>query len=299
MNKFTLLFALALLSALPLTALASHKGSITFTDEERIRHELGQDQILNTAAECLQSEIDHHHSFYRRHGISPFYGDRSAFGKLDHSDKQRYLRRRLGKDSSLLRQMRPTSCVGLMLKCLGKGFVQAGQEDLWKRLRDFTMLNDVDGTAMQAGLQQLGWKILYWNPDTRRNDDWDYNEERKNYRNSDRFWGYHAYNWSLASRHGKYLYNKVDNARLLVNFGKQTPALLKNIPFWVGTAHGGYHVFPGMGGRVVEAHSTRPLTDIKTLESAPFNPLAGLAPTEGMYKSGLIVVPAKYLEPLK
>lgn len=295
LNKTSLsfAFALALLFTLPIASFAGHKGSISFTEEERVRHEAGQDQILSAAAACLQNEISHHLAFYKRFGVSPFYGDRSTFGKLSYSDKQRYLRRQ-GKSPSLLSQMQPTSCVGLTLKCLGKGFASANQADLWKRIRDFTLLNEADGTAMQAGLQKLGWKILYWNPDVRRNSDWDRREQRRNPRNSDRFWGYHENNWALA-RQGRYLYNKVDDARLLVNFGSQVPSAIKAVPFWVGTAHGGYHVFPGTRGHIVEAHSMRRITDVKTLQADPFNPLAGEAPTDGMYFSGLIAVPAKYV----
>lgn len=295
MNKLSLPLALALFLCLPQAIQAAgHKGSISFTDEERATHEAGQDLILSTAADCLKADINHHLSFYRTHGISPYYGDRSAFGKLSYAGKRNFLRR-MGKNPSLLNRMAPTSCVGLTLKCLGKGFAAANQADLWKRIREFTMRNEVDGTAMQAGLQQLGWKILYWNPDVRQNRSWDRRERNKNPRNTDRFWGYHEYNWMLASKHRKYLYNKVDDSRLLVNFGEEVPAAIKEVPFWVGTAHGGYHVFPGFNGRIVEAHSTRRLTDIKTLQADPFNPLNGEAPTDGMYLSGLIAVPAKFV----
>ena len=190
--------------------------------------------------------------------------------------------------------MEATSCVGLVLKCLGQGFKTAGQGDLWERIRQFTRLNGVDGTAMQQGLRELGWKVLYWNPDVRMNREWDMAERRKDPTNKDRFWGYHENNWQGASKRGRYLYNDVDDARLLVSFGERVPELLKAIPFFVGTAHGGYHVFPGTFGRVIESHSTRLITDEKSLESDEFNPLAGRAPTGGMYKSGMIAIPAKY-----
>jgi hypothetical protein len=79
-----------------------------------------------------------------------------------------------------------------------------------------------------------------------------------------------------------------------VNFGASTPAILRSTPFFVGTAHGGYHVFPGTAGQVIESHSTRRINDSHTMESAAFNPLAGLAPTNGSYKSGLIAIPGRY-----
>jgi hypothetical protein len=167
MNKFSLAFAFAAI-AFSLPAHAGHKGSISFSAAERAQHEAGQDTVLRAAASCLNNEIATHQAFFRQYGISPFYGDRSAFGKLSYAAKQNYLRS-IGKNPALLRQMQPTSCVGITLKCLGQGFQAAGQGNLWARIRAYTMLNGVDGTAMQAGLQQLGWKLYYWNPDTRMN----------------------------------------------------------------------------------------------------------------------------------
>ncbi|MGZ3703256.1 MAG: hypothetical protein ACXWSD_15840, partial [Bdellovibrionota bacterium] len=156
--------------------------------------------------------------------------------------------------------------------------------------------NGVDGMATQYGLQQLGWKVLYWNPDVRYNRQWDQQERQHNPTNSDRFWGDHEEYWQSVQHQGRYLYNHVDDIRLLVNFGTTSPSFLRSVPFWVAIAHGGYHVFPGTFGQVVEAHSTRQITDPKSLQSAPFNPLAGLAPTDGMYHSGIIAVPGKYLK---
>jgi len=292
MRPHLLLFIL--LSLVPTSVFAGFKGSISFTTEERLEHLRGQDRILSEAASCIEADIVQHQKFFRKHGFSRFYGDRSAFGKLSVEEKRSFLARS-GFHPDLVRRMESTSCVGLLLKCLGKGFAVAGQNHLWQRIRKYTVLNGVGGTAMQAGLRELGWVVLYWNADTRMNGDWDRAEVESDPANKDRFWGYHHYNWLNASKKSKYLYNVVDDSRLLVNFGSQTPSMLKKIPFFVGTAHGGYHVFPGTFGRVIESHSTRDITDPKTLESDAFNPLAGQAPTGGKYKSGLIAVPAKYV----
>ncbi len=286
--------ALALGLALPLTGFAGHRGDISFTPAERADHELGQDAILSTAAACLRGDLEHHRAFFKRYGISPYYGDRSKFGKLSYAEKKNYLRA-MGIDVKLLPQLEPTSCVGITMSCLGAGFKAAGQNAYWQRIRAFVLLNGVDGTALQAGLQQLGWKILYWNPDVRMNREWDRTERAKNPSNSDRLWGYHEENWKNVRNHNRYLFNSIDDSRLLVNFGAQTPNVLRDIPFFVGTAHMGYHVFPGTFGEVVEAHSTRAINDFKTMQSAEFNPLAGKAPTDGMYHSGLIAVPAKFV----
>jgi hypothetical protein len=287
------LFSLFILSLASRPVSAGFEGSISFSEEERSLHLQKQDQVLSVAASCLEADMNRHQEFFRRHGFSPFYGDRSSFGKLSYGEKRNYLSR-MGKNSMLLKEMEATSCVGLVLKCLGKGFRAAGQGHLWERIRKFTQINGVDGTAMQEGLRQLGWKLLYWNPDMRMNREWDRAEREKDPTNKDRFWGYHENNWQGASKRSRYLYNHLDDARLLVNFGNEVPRFLKEIPFFVGTGHGGYHVFPGTYGRVIESHSTRLITDRKSLESDDFNPLAGRAPTGGMYRSGMIAIPAKY-----
>ncbi len=286
----SLIVAAVILFSLPASA---HNGSINFTDEERAIHEAAVETILQTAADCLEHDIQHHWSFFKKHGISPYYGDRSKFGKLSWADKKKFLAD-MGKNPALLNQMAPTSCVGLTLKCLSAGFKAVGQEPYSQRIRAYVNLNGVDGTALQAALQKLNWKILYWNPDSRLNTAWDKAEQAKDPENKDRFWGFHEYNYKNATRRGRYLYNTVDDARLLVNFGTRTPSTLEQVPFFVGTAHQGYHVFPGTYGKVVEAHSTRAIDDFKTLETDDFNPLAGAAPTGGTYKTGLIAVPARY-----
>ena len=70
------------------------------------------------------------------------------------------------------------------------------------------------------------------------------------------------------------------------------------MPFFVGIAHAGYHVFPGRRGDVVEAHSMREMIAKDNIEVAPFNPLAqGGAPRwtrSEKYRSGLIAVPADF-----
>jgi hypothetical protein len=275
-------------------AVAGYQGSIAFTPGEIARHDQDVDQITNTAAACLQRDYQHFQDFFRRYGVSPYYGDRGSFGKLSYAGKKEYLRQ-IGKNPNLVAQMEPLSCVELMLNCLGEGFKKAGEADLWQRIRSFTILNGVDGMATQYALEKLGWKTLYWNPDVRRNRQWDAAERAHNPQNTDRFWGYHEENWVSVQRSSRYFWNQVDDSRELVNFGARTPSFLRNVPFFVGIAHMGYHVFPGTFGHVVEAHSTKQITDPTNMESAPFNPLGGQAPTGGMYHTGLITVPAKFL----
>jgi len=296
MNRLRLVPVLAALALAPFTtASAGFQGSISFSDAEIAQHQQDVDKIEQASAACLQRDYQHFQDFFRRYGVSPYYGDRGSFGKLSYSGKKQYLRE-LGFDPNLVSKMEPLSCVELAMNCLGEGFKTAGEGEVWKRIRSYMILNGVDGMSLQNALQKLGWKIMYWNPDVRYNRQWDNAERDHNPSNSDRFWGYHEEYWVSVQRQSRYLYNHVDDGRTLVNFGTSTPSFLKQIPFFVGIAHGGYHVFPGTFGRVVEAHSTKKITDPSNLESAPFNPLGGQGPTSGMYHSGLIAVPGKYLQ---
>jgi len=83
----------------------------------------------------------------------------------------------------------------------------------------------------------------------------------------------------------------------VVGFDDRVPREFLDVPFFVGVAHTGYHVFPGYKGDVIEAHSTRRLDSVDNLEKSPFNPLAtGGGPrwtaTE-WYRSGLVGLPPK------
>ncbi len=269
------------------------EGEITFTSSEVAKHQSSIQELTDVAANCLKSDLKRHRDFYAKYGISAFYGDRSQFAKMSRDQKQSALKR-LGLSPKLLDQMAPTSCVGLTLKCLEQGFKATNQSSTWEKLKTYTKKNAQDGTALQNGLQKLGWTLLYWNPAPEHNERWDEIEKRDDRDNSSRFWGYHSYRYLTVSREMRYYFNKVDDAKWLVGFQTSVPAQFSDIPFFVGTAHTGYHVFPGMYGRVIEGHSTRSITDAQTLESSPFNPLQNGGGPRGAYRSGLMLVPPGY-----
>lgn len=247
-------------------------------------------QFLKAGADCLHSTLKRHREFHITYGISAFYGDQSDFAKLPYADKREYLRD-LGIDPTILEQLKPISCVGLALRCLGEAFTATGQVAPWNRLSRFTRANAQDGTALQFGLQKLGWKIFYWNPDVRYNQYWDQIEQQNDPDNRLRSWGYHEYRWIMLQRTGKYYMNPVDDAHALVNFGSYPPRSLREIPFFIGTAHTGYHVFPGAAGQVIEGHSVRDITAHDMIESAPFNPMQPGSGPNGTFRSGLLALP--------
>jgi hypothetical protein len=182
---------------------------------------------------------------------------------------------------------------------LGRGFEQTGQGEVWRRLLLEVKANGMDGVILQKNLRKLGWKIIYWNPDPSNNKKWDAEDIALNPLQEGRVWmpvwGGHAIRYSEVIKRKTYYKVPVDDVTLLVDFKNQQPRAFKEIDFFVGTAHSGYHVFPGMYGDVIEGHSMRAINSISNLETSVFNPLA---PRGGprwtsteKYRSGLIAVP--------
>ena len=273
-------------------ASAGFKGSIAFTPEEKIQHEADIERIAASTAQCLKENLDQQNSFYAQYGISKYYGDNSSFSRLSYAGKKAYLKR-LGKSPTLVDQMLPTSCVGMVLKCLGGGFKAVGQDEIWEKIRGYTIANGVSGDALIVALRTLGWKTLYWNPDTRQNAAWDAAELLIDPENKKFFNGAHAVRYSQVLKRKKYLWTPVDDATTLVDFKTAPPESFKNVPLFVGIAHMGYHVFPGFFGEIIEAHSTRAIRDSKTVETSFFNPLANGGGPRGKYWSGVIAVPPR------
>jgi hypothetical protein len=293
------------------SALSAYKGSISFSNSEISNHRRSAWTLSNVAANCLARYKTEHEQFYKQNCwrtqngekkcLSKFYGDRRYSmrrGSLRSDGKPlEYLPdalRKSGIPARLAGQMKQISCVGLALQCLKEGFNATNQQAQWRRIRSFVSSNGVGGTSLQYALGKIGWKTYYWNPapywsieeDMRR---WD--REEKNWKSK----GWHFYRYNRVMNRGTYWFNNVDDANELVGFQDKAPRILKKFPFWVGTAHTGYHVFPGTEEKVVEAHSTRHFTSFKNLEFSDFNPLkTGGGPrwtkTE-KYRSGLIALP--------
>lgn len=266
------------------------KSSIEFTAEENAAHKRNIDHITKTARRYLQEIWDEHQSFYRRHRVSKFYGDRNV--TLDTRNERVAALVKAGAPPALVNELQPTSCVGLTLSSLGSGFKTANDpilENTWNKIYSYTRANNFDGSALISALQKLGWRVYYWNPSPDYNEQWD--KEEDNWRSK----GWHAYRYGTVMKKGTYYFNKVDDRNQLVGFGTEVPSQFRTVPFFVGVAHTGYHVFPGFQGQVIEAHSMRRLDSVDNLERNPFNPLGNhgaprWTPYE-KYRSGILAVP--------
>ena len=304
---------------------------IEFTVEELAASHQNAKLISETAAACLQKTWETHNKFYQQRQYSKYYGNRKPEHKTAQGRKEVLLRllpelnarvargdrNALAELTKREQELEATSCIGLTLKCLGDGFKTAGMDDTWQKIWDWLARKGDDGaplfygTDLQKALVDLGWKSMYWNPDLSMNEEWDRLEAEMNPVKEGKkwnpIWGGHAYRWSLVKRKQDYYGIPVQDIQTLVNFGGKTPEEFKKVPFFVGTAHAGYHVFPGYKGQVIEAHSMRELKSHHNLEVGAFNPLVqevnGVPNGNGApkwtriehYRSGMILVPPGYI----
>lgn len=286
-------------SALVKTAVSSlnimpFKTSVAFTAEEIAAHNKHLPLILSTARNYLQNTWSDHVEFHKTHGVSRYYGDRNS--TLNEPKERIAALKAAGASAKLVHDLKPISCVGLARDALRAGFLAANDpvlEQAILKIEAYAKANHLDGSAIIDALQRLGWKVLYWNPDPSKNEAWDEEDGLRTSR------GWHAERYRTVRSSKTYYFNRVDDSELLVGFGTNVPDAFTQVPFFVGVAHTGYHVFPGFLGRVIEAHSMRALQSKDNIENSPFNPLAkGGAPrwtNSEKYRSGLICVPPGFL----
>jgi hypothetical protein len=284
-----------------MTILPQKIPSQMFSAEEVQRHAANLPLITATAAKYLDDIYADHVAFYKKWGISKYFGNR----RKDYATKAGRVQalKNYGKSANLADQQEPTACILLAMQAVKRGLAAAGMESTWTKINDILKIdNSFYGTELQIMLRQLGWKIYYWNPRPSKNADWD-EEDRAlspppQGKTWNPVWGGHAAHYNTATKRGDYMKIPVDDAKSLVDFGTNPPSAFRKVPFFIGTAHAGYHVFPGRNGEVIEAHSMRDLNDFQNLEISPFNPLApGGGPRwsgNQKYRSGLIAVPAGF-----
>jgi hypothetical protein len=272
--------------------------SSLFTTDEKEIYQRNKQVLAEAAADCLDATYAEHEKFFNEHKISKFYGIR----RKDYATRQGRIEalRRYGAPISLVDQLEPMSCIGLSLRCLEKGFKSIGLDAAWTKIHAKLAINNKFlGTDLISYLSELGWTTIYWNPDPTQNADWDEEDKKlnpaKDGKNWNPVWGGHQYHYNMVKKKGTYYGIQVNDRTSLVGFRTSPPPFFERVPFFIGIAHAGYHVFPGRLGDVVEAHSMRDLNSKANLEFSFFNPLApngGPRWTQNEhYRSGLIVIP--------
>ena len=291
------IYGLVPLSFFPLLALGQNLP--TFTDVERLQQKQNVLQISATASACLENTYQEHLDFYKKWHVSKFYGNRKP--DLKTKELRRAALHKYGAPEELVDQLEAMSCIGLTLRCLGAGFQAAHLEPTWKKIFDYLSIdNKFLGTDLQKMLHELGWQSIYWNPDPSQNEVWDLEDRKLNPLKPGKtwmaVWGGHAARYATVINKHNYFNIPIDDLTMLTGFKKNPPMIFRQEPFFVGTAHAGYHVFPGFHGRVIEAHSSRPLNSVDNLQVSEFNPLEQRlgGPKWSLsehYRSGVIVVP--------
>lgn len=295
-----------------LGAWAQTPASLTVSAAEKSEYLRNSRLISETATRCLNNTWNTHQEFFNRYKISKYYGDRNP--NLNTREKRLAVIRRVGAPESIIDQLEPTSCIGLTRKCLKQGFDATNSpamQSLWSRIDRNLVANGSSGMVLIQHLQKLGWKVLYWNPAPQNNARWDAEDPtlttgkpvtwNSGVRNAagqfiyHSAWGMHAARYNTVMNRNIYYDIRVDDKQTLVGHGSVLPDSFRAHDFFVGTAHAGYHVFPGFNGQVIEAHSMRRLDAFDNLEVGEFNPLApGGAPrwtAIEKYRSGIVAVP--------
>jgi hypothetical protein len=281
--------------------MATSVPSNMFTSTEKSQHRNSLGIFTDAASDFLDWIYADHIAFFKKWGISKYYGNL----KPEHQTKALRIAQleKYGKPAFLADLQVATACVTLAMQAMERGFNATGMPNTWRKIHDQMKIGQkFHGTDLQIMLQQLGWKIYYWNPDPSKNAAWDAEDKKLNPPSDDGEWepewGGHALRYASVINKGTYYHSKVDNATKLVGFKKSPAPSFKTVPIFVGTAHAGFHVFPGRRGDVIEAHSMRTMDSIDNIEFSKFNPMAsGGGPrwtATLKYRSGLICVPADF-----
>jgi hypothetical protein len=281
--------------------MTSSVPSNMFTSAEITKHRNSLAAFSDAAADFLDWVYADHIAFFNKWGVSKYYGNR----KPEHQTKALRIAqlKKYGKPVSLADLQVATACVTLAMQAMEHGFNATGMPGTWKKINNQMKIGQkYFGTDLQIMLQQLGWKVYYWNPDPTKNAEWDAEDRSLNPPKSEGAWrpewGGHALRYASVKNKGFYYDVKVDNSTKLVGFKKAPSPDFKNVPIFVATAHAGFHVFPGRTGDVIEAHSMRWMNSIENIEFSKFNPMAtGGGPrwtATLKYRSGLICVPSDF-----
>lgn len=281
------------------------QAQIAFTPEEIHQNQLMSGRVSQVAAQCLEDYHNEQVLFFNEWHMSKFYGNRRPDYRTSAGRVAAMIRYGIpaATAAQIADQQKSTACITMAIDCLGKGFTAAGMASTWAKIYgQLAVGNNFYGTDLQMDLRSLGWKTYYWNPDPTSNKTWDQEDRQLNPLASGRkwmpVWGGHEERYLEVMNRGTYYQVPIDDAKKLVGFGTKPPAAFASVPFFIGTAHAGYHVFPGRAGDVIEAHSTREINSIDNIQFSPFNPLE----TNGgprwtvheHYRSGIIVVPQDF-----
>lgn len=208
--------------------------------------------LARAGKEAIETKTKAHRDAIRTRGYGTHYGDHSNY--------------RPPAGASLTE----SSCVVWAMECAAYAFEKVGQSAVWNRIAANARRNQLKGTVLIKDLVQAGWTGIYWNPDTTDTSDPE-----------------HSYSAHVARRSKTYY--KIPVQDYVLDYRRKPRAdltginKLDKVPFWVGCARGGRHVFCGTGANVSEFHWDYPATNPRAMELVTLKDYAWL--------SGIIAVP--------
>lgn len=208
-------------------------------------------QLAKAGKEAIEKKTKAHRDAITSRGYGTHYGDHSSYSPPAGA------------------ALTKSSCVVWAMECAEYAFDKVGKGSIWDGVARITRRNQLKGTFLIQALIAKGWTGIYWNPDVTDKSDSE-----------------HSYSAHVARTKGTYY--KLPVKDMVVDYRRKPENLtglnkLDKVPFWVGCARGGMHVFCGTGANVSEFHWESPATDPKAME------LVALKEYEWM--SGIIAVP--------
>jgi len=208
-------------------------------------------QLARAGKEAIETKTRKHREMIRTRGYGTHYGDHSSYKPP------------AGVSLTI------SSCVVWAMECAEYAFNKVSQGNQWNQIASVARRNRLKGTVLIGELIKRNWTGIYWNPDVTDTSDSE-----------------HSYSAYVAKKQGTYYKLKVSD--MVVDYRRNPKNMtginkLDKVPFWVGCARGGQHVFCGTGANVSEFHWDYPATNPKAMEQVPLKDYA--------WMSGIIAVP--------
>lgn len=290
-------------------------GAIFVTEESEAAQVVGRDSIKK----AIRDDRAH----FQKTGVGLFYGSKSSYSpikKLQSAsdtmwsdiDRFSYIKTVLRKDfvhslssttaidsyvGSLVGNqdqlprngdLEMTSPVLWVLKHVKAAYTAAGKKERGEQIDRIVASSGDSPVVLIMELQKDGWHSIYWNPDVNTPAETDQGKK-----------SLHERSWQEASR-GEYMNGKIKVDYSLINYRpshrsktKKTISSLrklKRVPFWIGMANYGKHVFAGYHGNLSEAYSMEMPTSPRLIMNSEFANWSGHYKSEKLL-SGIIMVP--------
>ena len=218
-------------------------------------------RLANAGESYVRALTERHKSLIASRGVGSYYGSESGYVPPAGSPAD----------------LRVGSCIGWALDVTGAAYREVGLAAVWQRIYTITVNNGARGTVLCRELVRDGWTGIYWNPDVATPADGD---------------AEHTFSAKMA-RGGSGKYYEIPVKGMITNYrpsSTSTTALdasgirrLEKVPYWVGCARGGKHVFVGTRGNVSEFHWEAQPTNPDAITQVPLEAFAWL--------SGILCVP--------